>query len=165
MPLEKHLVVHLQEMHMTERDFRDYLQEKVNQIQNQQLRSMVNKQIDGIGMEMNNLEQCLDMMGAQPKADGKSPIVQAFRQEDEMTMKEMPNMTSEDMDAHLAITDAGFGEMEEGIYQSMILMAQTLGKDGVASKLKQTMDHEVQDLEKMQNFLPTLIEQSQQPRA
>lgn len=165
MPLEKHLVVHLQEMYSTERDYCDFLKLKATHIKDQQLKSMVNQQIRDIGLEMDNLANCLSTFGAFPNNQLSSPLVQALQQEDQLTHQEIPNMSPADMDVHVAITDLSVGQMEIGLYQGMCNMALVLKQQEIADLLQQNLSHEQQDTQKVQQLLPNLINMSQQGSA
>lgn len=161
MPLQKHLVVHLQEMYATERDYQNLLQGWSNKIQNSRLKSLVDEQIDGINQQMSNLKQCMSSLRSSPK-DLPSAFVQALRREDRMTTTEMSDMTPQDTDAHIALTDVSFGQMEIGKYQGMVNMAKTLERQDVVDRLQQNLDSEQQDVRKMQRLLPSLLQESQQ---
>jgi len=157
MPLEKHLVVHLQEMLATERDYRDYLAGWSDKVTNAQLKSTVQSQINDIRQEMDILRRCMGMLGATPQEGMRSPLVAAFRQEDQATMQAMPDATPADMDVHLCINDIKFGHSELGEYQSVIDMATALDRSDVAGLLQDNFRSEQRDVQQMQNLLPTLI--------
>ncbi|MHB0935888.1 MAG: DUF892 family protein [Armatimonadota bacterium] len=157
MPLEKHLVVHLQETLATERDYRDYLAGWSDQVSNAQLKSAVQHQINDIQQEMDVLRRCVGMLGATPKEEMKSPLVAAFRQDDQETMQEMPDATPADMDVHLCIADIKFGHSEIGAYQAMIDMAKAINRTDVVDLLQDNFRSEQRDVQQMQNLLPTLI--------
>lgn len=160
MPLEKHLVVHLQEMLASERDYREYLDGWSDKVTNPQLKAAVQHQINDIQQEMDVLRRCMSVMGASPKEGLKSPLVQAFRQEDEETMREMPNATPADMDVHICLFDIKFGHSEVGVYQGMIDMAKALNRSDVVDLLQENFRSEQRDVQQMQNLLPTLINQA-----
>ena len=164
MPLDRHLVVHLHEMYATERDFRDYLNSWSEKVSNPQLKTAVQHQINDIQQEMDILRRCISMMGASPKEELKSQMVQAFRQEYHTMMHEMPNATLSDMDVHLALLDVTFGHAELGAYQGMIDMAKVLNRKDIVDLLQQNFRSEQRDVQQMQNLLPTLIHQSERPQ-
>jgi len=165
MPLDRHLVVHLQEMFSTEKDYRDYMMAKSSQVQDNQLKSVVSDEIKGIGTELNNLEQCLAFFNEFPKQDLHSPLVSAIQQEDAFTMQAMPSATKADMDMHLVINDITMGNWEIGIYQTLLDMAKALNQRDVINLLQENLSHEKEDLQKMQAILPNFIKQSQQKAA
>lgn len=166
MALDQHLVIHLQEMVVTEKCFRDYLNSQAGQIHNAQLKAAVSEEIDGIQSELDNLTTCLDKLGAAPKWDLPCPIIDAFKQEDTLTMDNMPAMLPADMDVHLAVNDIAFGHLEVGYYQAMIAMAKEIGETDVVDLLKENLRHEHEDLREMQQLLPTLTgEESGQSHA
>lgn len=166
MPLDKHLVVHLQEMYSTERDYRDFLTDWSGQLQDHQLRTAVQEQINGIARELGNLQECLSAFGSFPKEEARSPIVQALRQEDRAAEQAMPNMTPADKDVHVAISDISFGHLEIGKYEGMLDMARALNRREVIDKLQENLSHEREDVDNMRNLLPHLIATSnQQQRA
>ncbi len=156
MPLEKHLVVHLQEMVATEEGFRGYLMDWSDQVSDVQLKDAISSEIDDIQAQVANLRVCLDALDAQPIQGLTSPFVAALKREDEMTMQEMPMSQGQDLDIHLALSDIAFGHMEVGMYQGMIAMAQALGKEEVVDLLKTNLRHEHDDLRQMQSLLPSL---------
>ena len=167
MPLEKHLVVHLQEMLATERDYRDYLDTWSNRVENPQLKTAVQHQVNDIQEEMDILRRCMTMLGATPREGLASPLVQAFRQEDDETMREMPDATLADMDVYLCLSDIKFGHSEIGAYQGMIDMAKALNRQDIVDLLQENFRGEQRDVQQMQNLLPTLInwEKGQQQAA
>lgn len=159
MPLDKHLVVHLQEMYAAEDGFCTYLQGWTEKVGNAQLKDAITHEIDDIQVEMDNLRQCLDAFGVTVQTDLTSPFVAALKREDEITMQEM-TMDAADSDIHLALSDIAFGHMEVGMYQGMIAIAQALGKDQVVDLLKTNLTHEHDDLRALQSILPVLTGQS-----
>lgn len=164
MPLDTHLVVHLQEMYATERDYGDFLTAKSDRVSNTHLKTMINHQVDEINGQMANLQRAMSELNASPQDNLKSPIVRALQLEDTQTMQSMPNMTPADMDVHLAVTDISFGQMEIGIYTSMIAMADALGKKNVSSILQQNLQQEQDGVQQAQSLLHDLLG-SQQQRA
>ena len=160
MPLNQHLVVHLQEMFVTEQGFCSYLQGWSEQVNNAQLKAVIAREIDDIPRQLDNLRQCLDALGAEVQEDLSSPFVAALKREDEITMQEMPMNEAQDKDIHLALSDIAFSHMEVGMYQGMIAMAQALGQDEVVDLLKSNLRHEHDDLREIQALLPALTGQS-----
>lgn len=162
MLLDRHLVVHLQGMYASEREYREYLLHWTDRLRDQQLKSVVNKQAQGIEQELLNLNQALLNLGAFPQDRLHSPAVQALRQDDQMMMQTVPGMSPADFDIHVAMTDIAFGAMEIGKYQGMLAMAKALNQPDVAQLLQQNLDHEEGDLQQMQALLPALLNESQQ---
>jgi len=160
MPLEKHLVVHLQEMLASERDYREYLDGWSDKVTNPQLKAAVRHQINDIQQEMDILRRCMSSLGATPRDELKSPLVQSFRQEDEVTTEAMPDATPADMDVHLCLSDIKFGHSEIGVYQGMIDMAKALNRWDLVDLLQENFRSEQRDIQQMQNLLPTLINQA-----
>jgi ferritin-like metal-binding protein YciE len=160
MPLDQHLVVHIQEMVATEQGFCDYLLGWTDQVSNVQLKDAITHEIDDIQTQVANLRECLTALGAEPVQGLTSPFVMALQREDELTMQEMPKADTWDMDIHLALSDITFGHLEVGMYQGMIAMAQALGKDDVVDILKTNLRCEHDDLRQIQNLLPTLTSAS-----
>jgi ferritin-like metal-binding protein YciE len=156
MALEQHLVVHLQHMFVNERDYQMYLCDWAGRVKDQQLKAAVNTEIQGINQEMDNLKRCLDELGAPLNDDMTSPLVKALRLDDDATMDAMPDATPLDMDTHLAMTDISFGSAEIGTYQSMLTLAKMGKHAGVAHILEETLQHEEEDLQKMQSLLCSL---------
>jgi ferritin-like metal-binding protein YciE len=164
MPLDRHFIVHLQEMYATEHDFCDYLNSWVNKIDNSQLKTAVTNEVQDINQQLNNLQQCLSQFNEFPERGLKSPLVQAFQQEDTVTMQHLPQSTAADMDVHLAMTDLTFGQAEIGIYEGLIDMAQALNCSDAINLLQDNLQHEQQDVQQIRNLLPTLINQSSSGR-
>ena len=162
MPLDRHLIVHLQEVYATETNYRDYLASRADDIRDQQLKSAIRQQIDDIGDEIGNLQQCLSIFGLTPGENLTSPLVEAIKASDAQTMQEIPNHTAGDMDAHLLLTDLSFGHLEVGMYQGMLSMAQALNQKEVADLLKQNLEHEQRDIEEMEDLLSDIVSLSRQ---
>ncbi|MHB9026511.1 MAG: DUF892 family protein [Armatimonadota bacterium] len=162
MPLDRHLIVHLQEIYTTERDFRDYLAGRADAIRDQQLKAAIQQEIDDIGNEIGNLQQCLSIFGLSPSEDSSSPFVDAIKSSDRQAMQEIPNHTAGDMDAHLLLTDLSFGHMEVGMYQGMLSMAQALNQVEVADLLRENLEHEQRDVQEMEDMLAAIVSLSRQ---
>ena len=81
MALDKHLLVHLQHMYVTERDYQMYLCDCAGKARDQQLKSTLSSQIHSTGTEMEALRECLAALGSSPNEDIVSPLVMGLRQE------------------------------------------------------------------------------------
>jgi ferritin-like metal-binding protein YciE len=161
MPLDQHLMVHMQEIYADARNYRNLLNGWSDQLRNQQLRTMIAQQIHEIGDQLDNLRQCLLIMGSAPDEAMLSPVVDALQREDQITHRAIPNMSPADMDVHVAMTDISFGQMEIGAYQGMVDMARELGQQDVATMLQHNLEEEQDDIWQMQQLLPELIRESQ----
>jgi ferritin-like metal-binding protein YciE len=156
MPLDQHLVSHLQELYATEASFCGYLDRWVERISNAQLKSMVAEEISGIQDELGNLKTALNVLDAAPMADVGSPLVDAFRQEDTQIMQAMPSALPVDMDVHLVLSEIAFDHLEIGLYQGAIALAKEIGQDRVVDLLKTNLESEHDDLKELQQLLPRL---------
>ncbi|HOS42536.1 MAG TPA: DUF892 family protein, partial [Armatimonadota bacterium] len=146
MPLDRHLVVQLQEMVATEEGWRDYLMAWSDQVSDARLQDAIAHEIGAIQARVANLRVCLDALDAEPIQGLTSPFVAARKREDELTMREMPMARGQDRDIHLTLAAIAFGHLEVGRYQGMIALARALGKDEVAELLKTNLRREHDDL-------------------
>lgn len=164
MALQAHLISHLKEMYATERDYCAYLCGWTDNITNPQLKTVLLSEVQDITQQMNNLQQCLAVFGDFPQTID-SPLISAFKQEDQFCAQQVPQGKAADMDVHLAITDITVGGAEIGLYQSMIAMARALNQPEVVTLLQDNLKQEKDGLLTMQHLLPDLVSLSSQQQA
>lgn len=165
MSLERHLVVHLQQMYVTERDYQIYLCDQSGKVTDQQLKTAINSEVNGAKKELDSLKKCLDILGQPLTEDLVSPLVQAIRQEDMTSMENMPHAAPIDVDVHIAMTDISFGSWEIGTYQGMVTMARVLNRQDLIGILEEILHNEDDDLQKMASIMTDLINISRQQKA
>lgn len=165
MSLVQHLTVHLQQMYVAERDFQIYLCDLSGRVKDQMLKDAVNGEVRGMASEISDLKHCLDVLGAPLNDDMISPIVQAIRQEDQEAMGAMSQASAIDTDVHIAMTDTSFSTWEVGMYQAMLTMARASKQQEVVKTLEGLIQHEEEDLQRMQDILTALTDISYQQKA
>ena len=161
MSLERQLVGLLQQMYVSERDYQMYLCDWAGKTKDQQLKTVANAEVEGIGHEMANVRECLSLLGAMPNEDMISPIVKGLMEMDQCFLAEKKGITPGDMDIHVALTDVCFGSAEIGQYQGMLTMVRALKRHDIAGLLEQTLQREEEDLQEMTAILNDLINLSQ----
>ncbi len=159
MSLTHHLVVHLQQMHATEREYRQYLAEWLPRVQDQQLHSAIQAGMQSIEGEIQRLQHCLHALGQSVAMAKHSPKVRVLRELDEDTAHGTAEATPLDRDVHLAMTDINFGTAEIGVYRDMLTMARTVNHPELIAILNESVQQEEADLQRMQGVLAHLIEE------
>jgi ferritin-like metal-binding protein YciE len=161
MPLQQQLIVHLQEVYALECDYQNYLRTWNDRVRDQEFRFAIDGQIDSLGWEAKNIQQCLHALGSVPDGQPASHIVQGLRQEDEALIHNMPAMTPADSDLFLAMTESGMGQFEIGLYQGMLSIAKTLNQLPIVDLLQKNLEHQEREVRKVQELLPELVKESQ----
>ena len=73
-------------------------------------------------------------------------------------MQDLSEATPTDMDVHILLSDISFSNAEIGAYQVLLTMARQLQRKDIAGLLEDTLEHEEDDLQKMLDLLPGLVE-------
>ena len=159
MSLTHHLIVHLQQMHATEREYRQYLADWQPRVQNRRLHATMQIEMHDIDGELQRLQECLQHLGQSVDMTKRSPKVRVLRELDEDASHGTSDATPLDVDAHLAMTDINFGTSELGIYRDMLTMARAVNHPELIALLNESVQREEGDIQRMQDVLAHLIEE------